>query len=466
MAQGGERSSVVLGPEVRRDGLSATLRRCVRARTGGAVIQRMRMSQQQRLLIPHMTPRQLGALHLAVADEVSSLTGRINDATALRGVRNLQRNLLMSLDQTRVQRLRALAPTLRANQVSDPRVELANRVAELTPQIEEAAEHRIPRAALVIAPRLVEARQRVVDELRRAAEQDPGIVAAQGRIALGDEAQGLIQAFNAYIDQVLATSSLGVQQQLAGHRDIISLLTQLEGYDDTRAGNELSILNGELIETRDIGRLVDHARAATPMLTVAQDVIDEVQRTLNVGAGNQLSDLQRTAGLSDELVGFVRSIGRVRLRRPSEQIAQEALIAKILHAGNCGEHAALAFVLLWKRLPGVRLVYYSHRMDHAFVVIGDPTDRNAIVCDPWPRHAEAVTLNNFFVQTGLLQRSNIRVDVVSSGSDLLDLVKDTVDRETAEARMEEERQPLSAFEARQRWGGQRGIYQHDFTTLH
>jgi hypothetical protein len=111
-------------------------------------------------------------------------------------------------------------------------------------------------------------------------------------------------------------------------------------------------------------------------------------------------------------VGFTRSSYGIE--------ARQACIAMELGAGNCGEHAAVAFCLLWKRLSGTMLSYYAHSIDHAFVIIGFPPDENnAVVCDPWPRQAEAVLVRDFFVRFGIRGFRNIRYQATSSGGDLM-----------------------------------------------
>jgi hypothetical protein len=102
------------------------------------------------------------------------------------------------------------------------------------------------------------------------------------------------------------------------------------------------------------------------------------------------------------------------------------------------------------------------------VIIGFPPDENnAVVCDPWPRQAEAVLVRDFLVRFGIRGFRNIRYQATSSGGDLMAQARATVDIQTAENRMKEERGPISAAETAWRFGtpGTHGTYQHDSTRL-
>lgn len=146
--------------------------------------------------------------------------------------------------------------------------------------------------------------------------------------------------------------------------------------------------------------------------------LDYTKRTLGIGMANQPTRVAETGGLSRTYVNRVRSTeGRwVRgagnrwtfqesgVRNPlvgttRQRIAQIAERAMAYRAGNCGEHAAVAFEYLAEKACLCGYISYASCIapgDHAFIVIdrqavaGDNTitvGPNAAICDPWGGYA-------------------------------------------------------------------------------
>ncbi|WP_431910261.1 hypothetical protein [Micromonospora carbonacea] len=213
------------------------------------------------------------------------------------------------------------------------------------------------------------------------------------------------------------------------------------------------------------------ALAGTPeqqqklLLMVSDHVIETTKRHLYRGSANQVDHVARTGGLTHEYLGKVRSGDYFTPDQdPAVRLAQQGVVAAHLHTGNCGENAALAFSLLWKLLPGVRLTQINHSLDHAFVVIGDPDSPDAVICDPWPVQATATTRRDYFMSN---YDGQDRLTAVSDGTDLLARAASTVDLDALGAVMDMERPGVGLDELTSQFGDTlpRGLYRHLHTTV-
>lgn len=142
-------------------------------------------------------------------------------------------------------------------------------------------------------------------------------------------------------------------------------------------------------------------------LNDANAAVKYVRNVLFFGAPNRLRDhfvrdgMPNPDGVITWSLSATATIYRRRIANLSVRntgldptIATMAEEAEMAHAGQCDEHAAVAFVYLIKNLMSfpVELVCRADK-SHAFVLLGrsaktdlsDPQDWNAatVVCDPW-----------------------------------------------------------------------------------
>jgi hypothetical protein len=138
-------------------------------------------------------------------------------------------------------------------------------------------------------------------------------------------------------------------------------------------------------------------------LQIAKDLVVKVRGMLTIGAANQPGSgpaqwdcVARTRTLTAPQMefkrAFFRSVGDIR------KIADNAVMTR---CGNCGENAAIAFILCVDK--GVEPLDYmelaAEEDDHAFLVIGrregsqalhydaNTWGPDAVVCDPWMNKA-------------------------------------------------------------------------------
>ena len=132
-------------------------------------------------------------------------------------------------------------------------------------------------------------------------------------------------------------------------------------------------------------------------LKVAEIAMNYTRQMLSFGAGNRLDDVIDSGGLS--ILGTIAAkIGGYFVNPGKKwsvcEIRTLATYARAAHAGNCGEHAAVAFIYLYDRM--IRPIDIMSRVnaDHQFVVIGrekgiahklSTWGGGAVVCDPWMR---------------------------------------------------------------------------------
>ena len=130
-------------------------------------------------------------------------------------------------------------------------------------------------------------------------------------------------------------------------------------------------------------------------LRIADRTHQEVKCLLPYGSGNRNAEVIYTEG---------ESWAREEIQHAlAMENANKSLFSKNKHvlafqAGNCGEHAALAYALLARQTIAapVRFVADLHK-DHGYVMIGDCRDRrwgkkNTVVVDAWVSHPSACTL--------------------------------------------------------------------------
>jgi hypothetical protein len=156
-------------------------------------------------------------------------------------------------------------------------------------------------------------------------------------------------------------------------------------------------------------------------LHLAQATINYVRLTLTYGSANQIKDLTAKYGRDGAtpvngrtLPSLVACRDGVKLvlkqphARPAGWLGSDlyregigAGVAAYYRAGNCGEHATVAFCYLAHLgYPGITITRCSSKLeDHAFVLIegkGAGGKPFGVICDPWPSNAQAVLWSDHF----------------------------------------------------------------------
>jgi hypothetical protein len=151
-------------------------------------------------------------------------------------------------------------------------------------------------------------------------------------------------------------------------------------------------------------------------LHIAQATINYTRSTLRYGSANQASDLKKLRlaatpanGQSIDRVKATRDGVKQILARPHRKSPEltddlfrqgvSAGVAAYYRAGNCGEHATVAFCYLAHfGYPGLKIEKVSSKlMDHAFVLVSPASGSSfTVVCDPWPSKAQAVLWEDHF----------------------------------------------------------------------
>ncbi|MCS3359435.1 type III effector [Xanthomonas translucens] len=127
-------------------------------------------------------------------------------------------------------------------------------------------------------------------------------------------------------------------------------------------------------------------------LKLAEEAVMKTKYLLPYGAGNQKTDVSYTQGESWARQAMLRD------NEYNENPIQNAGKAAVYQAGNCGEHANVAYTLLAAKSLNAPLLRVNDRnQDHAYVLIGDPRDRtwgekDTVVVDAWVTHPAATTL--------------------------------------------------------------------------
>lgn len=140
----------------------------------------------------------------------------------------------------------------------------------------------------------------------------------------------------------------------------------------------------------------------------ARKGIAHTKSVLKHGGGNQKEALEATnfnsyfrmiAMRDDDCWVVTPEAQKWADRYPEAMVAAKGGLAG---AGNCGEHAAIAFDYLRVNASGDKVNRVAHTMDHAFVLLGDldKDDGTEIVaCDPWPTKPTACTWEDHFAFT-------------------------------------------------------------------
>jgi hypothetical protein len=160
-------------------------------------------------------------------------------------------------------------------------------------------------------------------------------------------------------------------------------------------------------------------------LHLAQATINYVRLTLTYGSGNQATDLRAKFGRDGATpvngqtlpsLKACRDGTKMVLQQPharpagwvSADLYRQGIgagVAAYYRAGNCGEHATVAFCYLAHLgYPGLKITRCSSNtketgLDHGFVMIeGKGTGGKAfsVICDPWPSKGQAVLWSDHF----------------------------------------------------------------------
>ena len=130
-------------------------------------------------------------------------------------------------------------------------------------------------------------------------------------------------------------------------------------------------------------------------LRIADRTHQEVKCLLPYGSGNRKAEVIYTEGESWAREKIQHSLA---MAHANESLYEKSKRVLAFQAGNCGEHAALAYALLARQriAAPVRYVADLHK-DHGYVTIGDSRDRrwgekNTVVVDAWVSHPSACTL--------------------------------------------------------------------------
>ena len=156
------------------------------------------------------------------------------------------------------------------------------------------------------------------------------------------------------------------------------------------------------------------------------DVLGETRKILSVGRGNVLADIKKSKGESLRRVlaaGIAASDRTLRMtlrnfNGPEEikMVLSEAIGGIIMKAGNCQEHAAIAFLLANRDYNGQDLILMSYEKDHAFVLVGDKNDLDScVVIDVWDpsEHGKKYSACSWY------KKSKVKVIYTADGKDYI-----------------------------------------------
>ncbi|ATA24958.1 hypothetical protein BIY26_01570 [Brenneria goodwinii] len=140
------------------------------------------------------------------------------------------------------------------------------------------------------------------------------------------------------------------------------------------------------------GKRVSVSASTMEHLQLAQETLRKVKMLLPYGAGNQKVEMVYTNGESS-----ARSLMH-RERSSANAPIPNASQAARYQAGNCEEHADIAYALLAQNRINAPVLHVGDSdWEHKYILIGDPRDqtwgeKNTVVVDPWVRYPAAVTL--------------------------------------------------------------------------
>lgn len=134
----------------------------------------------------------------------------------------------------------------------------------------------------------------------------------------------------------------------------------------------------------------------------AKKAVAYARSVLPNGAANNWDDVKRSRGLalSSTLCARVAMLGvNPGVSWDVNELRLLSSVAKSCGGGNCGEHAAVAFIYLVDRYVSPVDIMERANADHNFVVIGrygrahEPGTwgETAVVCDPWMNKAYPAT---------------------------------------------------------------------------
>ena len=207
------------------------------------------------------------------------------------------------------------------------------------------------------------------------------------------------------------------------------------------AVNAFTSLNFNVFGPSDEQSTKKVSTLAFKRLSYAENAIQHAKSVFKHGAGNQKEALLKTSfnsnyrteviqndcywEVSDTVKWFVRE----------NRQAFTAAKAEFTRAGNCNEHADVAFDYLNVVAKGEMILEASKNgLDHAFVLIGDPRrnkndEKDTVVADPWPNKAYGMLWTDHFahckptdleVQREQTANGNNMRDVILSGISLTD----------------------------------------------
>jgi hypothetical protein len=210
-----------------------------------------------------------------------------------------------------------------------------------------------------------------------------------------------------------------------------------------------------------LGRLA-HARAA----------IAHTKGVLSFGAGDQREALKatnfnayfRTAAMrDDECWELAPSVQEIADSNPEALVAAKA---DLMHGGNAGEHAWIAFAYLRAHAVGETIVLaHAAGFDHPFVLIGDPTEPadDVAVADPWPTRATACTWKDHFAYQSDPAKVMRRHAITADGKNVTAVIAAGLRLSAKGRRLATEK--LSKEETHKRLEqGRDWIWNHDHTT--
>ncbi|MEQ9372546.1 MAG: DUF4157 domain-containing protein [Coleofasciculus chthonoplastes F3-SA18-01] len=169
----------------------------------------------------------------------------------------------------------------------------------------------------------------------------------------------------------------------------------------------------------------------------AEDAIKHTKSVFLYGAGNQTEALKATNFNSQFRLLVMRddpqllqAVGETSFWQLTDSVkpiaaanpeALTAAKADLAHGGNCGEHAQVAFDYLRVQAVGETLHRSAKQgLDHAFVLMGVPTDSDAdiVVADPWPTQATATTWEDHFAYTSDRTKIQVSNSMVADGQNV------------------------------------------------
>lgn len=155
----------------------------------------------------------------------------------------------------------------------------------------------------------------------------------------------------------------------------------------------------------------------------AKAAIAVTKKVLKYGAGNQIEAIEASRMNSNFRLQAMRNSSYWSLAPELMALARanpEALTAAkadLVHGGNCGEHAYIAYDYLRAHAGGEHIAYAASEIDHAFVLLGDrdkETPADMAVADPWPTNATACLWEDHFcVNTKVDLRMSMEADGMS-----------------------------------------------------